>query len=73
MVMAKLCSLFNRFDPQSVVERPYIHIIGRSKSTVNEQLAYVKYRTEALKSLREPVSFAGRRYKVIVRYNSGNT
>ena len=54
-----------------MVERPYVHIIGRSKATAVDQLAYVQYRTEALRQLQESILFLGRRYKVIARYNSG--
>ena len=42
-------------DVQSVVERPYIHILGRSRSSLEDQAQFHQYRLECIKELSSTV------------------
>ena len=60
-----------RFNVQSQVEKPFMHMIGRSKSTIVDQLAYVPERIAEIQNSTVPLQYAGRTYKDIVRFYSG--
>ena len=60
-----------RFDVQSFVEQPFLHIIGRSKASVGDQLKYVEERAKELRTLQTPVEFQNLLYWDILRYFSG--
>ena len=47
-----------------------MHIIGRSKTTVAEQLMYVHERTEEMENSSIPIEFNGRIYTDSIRFNS---
>lgn len=58
---------------QSMVERPFLHILGRSKATVDQQLLYIDERAEQIKILTAtPILHQGKEYRDVVRFFSGN-
>ena len=64
-------TFFFRFDVQTVVERPYLHFIGRSKCSTEDQLVYIPERIIELQQCGTPLSFQGREYKDVIRFNTG--
>ena len=60
-----------RVNVQSVVERQYLHMIGKSKSTISDQLIYVEERVKELQNALSPIAFQGRKYEDRLRFFSG--
>jgi hypothetical protein len=61
-----------RYDVQSLVERPFLHIVGRSTSSVADQLLYVEERVDDILQATVPIDFEGRQYHDKIRFNSGS-
>ena len=61
----------SRIDVQSIVETPQMHMIGRSKSSVSEQLLYIPERIEELETTKAPIFINGRSYRDHVQFFSG--
>lgn len=64
-------TLYCRFDPQVMVETPFLNIIGRSRASGEDQLKYITYRVEDLKDLQEGIRINGRTYTDSLRFFSG--
>ena len=43
-------------DVEAIIERPYVHILGRSKSSLIEQAQFIEYRFEEVQELSTTVS-----------------
>ena len=56
---------------QSIVERPYIHMLARSSSSIDEQMRYIEERAEELMTTSIPVVQGGREYTDYARIFSG--
>ena len=59
-----------RYNTQSLIEKPYLHIIGHSQNTIKDQLLYIKERIAELQSCT-PIEFNGRLYDDKPRFFSG--
>ena len=59
-------------DAQSIVERPYIYILGRSKSTLEEQAQFHEYRLEGVKELSTTVSCQTHKITDVLRLFHGD-
>ena len=58
---------------QSLVEKPYLHVIARSNCSAEHQLLYVQDRIDELQTTKEPVVMDGRKYVDQLRIYSGKT
>ena len=61
-----------KIDVQSVIERPHLYILGRSKSTDDEQLGFVNERVKDLQDLHEPIYIEGVPIRDNLRIFSGD-
>ncbi|CAG2211878.1 unnamed protein product [Mytilus edulis] len=62
----------SNLDVQSVVERPHLYILGRSKSTNDEQLSFVAERVKDLMNLVQPTCIRGIQITDELRIFSGD-
>lgn len=58
-------------DVQTLVEKPYLHMIGRSSASSEDQLKYTKDRVIELMSGLSAVKFDGRDYVAVPRIFAG--
>ena len=64
--------LFCRFSHvQSLVERPWLHMLARSDPTIDGQMIYVEERLQELMTAQIPIEHEGRRYVARPRMFSG--
>ena len=54
-----------------MVEVPYVYLLGRSSSSVKDQLLYVPTRLEDLDQLSTPIEMNGMAYTCTMRFFSG--
>lgn len=59
------------FDVESVVQKPYIHLIARSKASVKHQDSYLDERIAELKTVSTPLTLYGRTYHDVIRFQTG--
>ena len=55
----------------SLVERPYIYLIGLCESSVYEQTQFCEARIEDLRCLETPIEVQGRKYTDTLRFMGG--
>lgn len=53
------------------MQRPYIHLIARSKSSVADQNTYLIERIKELKTVSTPIAVMGQTYHDVVRFHTG--
>ena len=56
---------------QSSVERPWLYLVGRSRSSIAHQLQYIGERVSDLHLVSDPIEYKGRVYKDVIRFYSG--
>ena len=59
-------------DVQATIEKPYLYILGQSKSTDVDQLSYTSSRIEDLMQLPEPIEINGVPFFDVIRAFSGD-
>ena len=62
---------FYRENVQSKVERPYLHMIGRSTATYEDQAKYTSERVDEIITMMTGLEFQGRTYYATARLFSG--
>lgn len=62
---------FYRENVQSKVERPYLHMIGRSTASYEDQAKYTSERVDEIITMMTGLEFQGRTYYATARLFSG--
>ena len=69
MVIDQLCIF--REDVQSTVEKPYLHMIGRSSSSLADQQKYTYERIDEIMTMMQGIEYNNRIYYCTARLFSG--
>ena len=63
--------VLNRENVQAIVEKPFLHMIGRSTASLEDQRKYTAERIEETISLMNGVKYDGRTYYATARIFTG--
>ena len=69
MVLDQPCIF--REDVQSTVEKPYLHMIGRSSSSLADQQKYTSERIDEIMTMMQGIEYNNRIYYCTARLFSG--